>query len=427
MALLPTNAASPLAAVLLLIALLQHRQATAYQRPIHQAAAASSSTRHLRASRALFGGAGRVGLSAVAVPRRRRSMLLQDPGRRRGAIGPSLLTRHMETVASTGTGSSDTDSGSAATSASPGTGQLNKMQSTLTKLGLMLYILSMCLSLPVALLPPALAERFRLIDRQKREQYALRSGCFCSRWLMRLIPFANIRVIPAPFEDDPKPSIWVCNHTSMLDVFVLLAVDKALRGKNKRPIKIVYWKGLEKNPITKLLFTQCGMISVDMADNGNGTANEYDRGSFKKLLRDMKQAFDEGYDVGILPEGQLNPTPERGLLPVFGGAYTLARMSRRQIRMMALHGVHNLWHPDETIGMTPTARDVEVRAYPVGKPFDSSEEFVTVFAKIVGHFGATGNDLADLDLWLDGTRWEEIQRKVEEIEKLEKELEEEGE
>mmetsp|Transcript_21369 Transcript_21369/g.43940 ORF Transcript_21369/g.43940 Transcript_21369/m.43940 type:complete len:427 (+) Transcript_21369:189-1469(+) len=426
MALLPT--AGPLTAVLLLAVLvLQHRPATAYQQPIHQAAAASSSTRHLRASRALFGGAGRVGLSAVAVPRRRRSMLLQDPGRRRGAIGPSLLTRHMETVASTGTGSSDTDSGSAATSASPGTGQLNKMQSTLTKLGLMLYILSMCLSLPVALLPPALAERFRLIDRQKREQYALRSGCFCSRWLMRLIPFANIRAIPAPFEDDPKPSIWVCNHTSMLDVFVLLAVDKALRGKNKRPIKIVYWKGLEKNPITKLLFTQCGMISVDMADNGNGTANQYDRGSFKKLLRDMKQAFDEGYDVGILPEGQLNPTPERGLLPVFGGAYTLARMSRRQIRMMALHGVQNLWHPDETIGMTPTSRDVEVRAYPGGKPFESSEEFVTVFAKIVGHFGATGSDLADLDLWLDGTRWEEIQRKVEEIEKLEKELEEEGE
>ena len=151
----------------------------------------------------------------------------------------------------------------------------------------------------MALLPPFLAEKVGFIDRLKREQYALRSGCFCSRWLMRLIPFANKTVVPF-LEDDPEPSVWVCNHTSMLDIFVLLATDKKLRGKNRRPIKIVYWKGLEENPVTKLLFTQCGMIPVSMADNGNGNANEYDTGSFKRLLRDMKAAFADGFDIGEL-------------------------------------------------------------------------------------------------------------------------------
>ena len=180
---------------------------------------------------------------------------------------------------------------------SVGKRQLNKAQSALTKAGLLLFIVGMCMALPVALLPPYLAEKFGFIDRLKREQYALRSGCFCSRWLMRLIPFANISVFPY-LEDDPEPSVWVANHTSMLDIFVLLATDKKLRGKNRRPIKIVYWKGLEDNPITKLLFTQCGMIPVDMAANGNGNANEYDKGSFKRLLKDMKAAFADGFDIG---------------------------------------------------------------------------------------------------------------------------------
>ena len=175
--------------------------------------------------------------------------------------------------------------------------QLNQVQSALTKAGLLLFIMGMCMALPVALLPPFIAEKFGFIDRLKREQYALRSGCFCSRWLMRIVPFANISVVPY-LEENPEPSIWACNHTSMLDVFILLATDKMLRGKNRRPIKIVYWKGLEENPITKLLFTQCGMIPVEMADNGNGNANEYDKGSFKRLLKDMKAAFADGFDIG---------------------------------------------------------------------------------------------------------------------------------
>ena len=90
--------------------------------------------------------------------------------------------------------------------------------------------------------------------------------------------------------------------------------------------------------------------------------------------------------------------------------------------MMALHGVHNLWHPHESIGKTPSQRDVQVRAYPPGKPFETSEEFVTVFKKVVGHSGAVGDDLNDLDQWLDGTRWAEVQAKQAEIEKLEKDL-----
>lgn len=165
------------------------------------------------------------------------------------------------------------------------------------------------------------------------------------------------------------------------------------------------WKQLEDNPVTKLLFRQCGFIPVSMVDNGNGNKNEYDMSSFRTLLKETKKAFAEGFDIGILPEGQLNPNPESGLLPLFSGAYTLARMSKRPINIMALHGIGKLWHPVN--GLECTSRKIKVRAYPHGRHYSSNDEFVETFSNVVGHFGQTGEDIDDLQEWLDGSKWQE--------------------
>eukprot|EP00549_Striatella_unipunctata_P009806 CAMPEP_0118718778 /NCGR_PEP_ID=MMETSP0800-20121206/29004_1 /TAXON_ID=210618 ORGANISM="Striatella unipunctata, Strain CCMP2910" /NCGR_SAMPLE_ID=MMETSP0800 /ASSEMBLY_ACC=CAM_ASM_000638 /LENGTH=249 /DNA_ID=CAMNT_0006625865 /DNA_START=272 /DNA_END=1020 /DNA_ORIENTATION=+ len=209
---------------------------------------------------------------------------------------------------------------------------------------------------------------------------------------------------------DPKPSIWVCNHVSAMDVFFMLASDRALRGKNRRPLKIIYWQELDNNPVTRALFHMCGFIPVQMAANKAGEANNYDRSSFKTMLKQIKLAFEEGFDVGILPEGQLNPHPTEGLLPVFGGAYSIARMSRRPIKMIAIHGTHQLWHAKH--GMEITGNDVKLRCYPPldGRLYASSDEFAETFKHVVGAFGTTGKDLArdELEGWLDGSTWEKM-------------------
>ena len=101
-----------------------------------------------------------------------------------------------------------------------------------------------------------------------------------------------------------------------------------------------------------------------MEANGSGNPNEYDKKSFINLLRQTKKACKEGFDILILPEGQLNPWPEQGLLEVFPGAVKLAQISKRPIRFVGLHGLHRLWHPDDEIGMTITGRDVKMRTYP---------------------------------------------------------------
>jgi len=288
------------------------------------------------------------------------------------------------------------------------TQKLGNFRATVTKVGMISYIVSLCISLPLILIPPEMMRRARIISTTKREILSLRACQFCCRWLLRLIPFAKIQVTPPEdcsddlksMNEDPEPSIWVCNHTSMLDVFFLLAADKKMRGQNKRPIKIVYWKQLEDNPVTKILFRMCGFIPIQMEANEPGEKNKYDTKSFKIFLRAAKQAFTDGFDIGILPEGQLNPSPESGLLPVFSGAYTLAKMSRRPIKMIALNGAHKLWHATE--GMKVTDRIVHVRAYPNGRKFESSDDFSDTFMHVVGHFGATGKDVDNLDKWLEG-------------------------
>ena len=145
----------------------------------------------------------------------------------------------------------------------------------------------------------------------------------------------------------------------------------------------------------------CGFIPIQMEANEPGEDNKYDPKSFKIFLRAAKKAFTDGFDIGILPEGQLNPTPEAGLLPVFSGAFTLAKMSRRPIKMIAINGAHNIWHA--TDGIIAKERAVSLRAYPGGRKFESADDFSETFENVVGHFGATGKDVDNLDKWLDGT------------------------
>ena len=146
-----------------------------------------------------------------------------------------------------------------------------------------------------------------------------------------------------------------------------------------------------------------GFIPVDMENNGNGNPNQYHPGSFKQMIKSAKQAIVDGFDLLVLPEGQLNPTPLAGLQPVFPGAFALAKSSNRPIQMIALHGTHNLWHANEDIGMTVVDKDVTIKAYPPLKKCNSYEDFYEAFSTVVGTFGPRGHDIPDNELakWID--------------------------
>lgn len=108
----------------------------------------------------------------------------------------------------------------------------------------MLFVASMCVALPLTLLPQQLLVPLGLKTPTEAEKMALETGQFCARTLHQLIPFCSIETITDGCDNtknhEYEPAVWVCNHTSMLDVFILLAADLRLRGPNKRPIKVVY-------------------------------------------------------------------------------------------------------------------------------------------------------------------------------------------
>ncbi|KAL7538432.1 hypothetical protein ACHAWF_006086 [Thalassiosira exigua] len=281
--------------------------------------------------------------------------------------------------------------------------KLTPLESSWTKYCMIAYVAHMCAFLPMSLLPTYVQTKLGLLSKPESEHQALQVGQKCAATLLKWIPFMNLEITPNVV-DDPEPTIWVSNHVSNLDTFVFLAADEKLRGKNRRPLKTIYWKGLDANPICRILFHMAGFISVDMANNGSGNPNEYNRTSFKQMLKDTEKAIDEGFDIFILPEGQLNPNPEKGLQPMLPGAYALAKSSKRPIQMVALHGCHNLWHADESIGMSPVDRTVKYKAYPpIRREFDSAEDFIEAFTAIAGTFGSTGKDLPseELDRWFN--------------------------
>ncbi|KAL9179127.1 hypothetical protein ACHAXT_000169 [Thalassiosira profunda] len=287
----------------------------------------------------------------------------------------------------------------------PSQSKLTPLESAWTKYGLLAYVAHMCAFLPLSLIPTYVQTRLGVLSKSESEHRALQAGQKCARTLLRWIPFMNVKVTPY-LSDDPQPTIWVSNHVSMLDTFVFLATDEELRGKNRRPLKTIYWKGLDANPICKILFGMAGFISIDMADNGNGNPNEYNRSSFKQMLNETRKAIDEGFDIFVLPEGQLNPTPEKGLQPILPGAYAISKGSKRPMQFVGLHGCHHLWHADESIGMTPVGRDVKIRAFPPAEAgFRDAAEFQEAFTAILGKFGATGIDPTqeELDYWLKRT------------------------
>jgi hypothetical protein len=129
---------------------------------------------------------------------------------------------------------------------------LSSIEAAISKLGMILYIASMCVALPLTLFPLYILDQSKLVSQTQREQWALSIGQHCASGLLTVIPFCDLKVIPSSYEqqhpnDKPEPSIWVCNHTSSLDVFMLLASDLRLRGKNKRPLKCVYVSPLPYN------------------------------------------------------------------------------------------------------------------------------------------------------------------------------------
>ncbi len=83
--------------------------------------------------------------------------------------------------------------------------ELSPLMTNMVRIGMMTFIAAMCLALPLTLYPQKLLYRLGIIDRVKKERWALATGQFCARTLLRIIPFCTIETSKSPeYDMNPK-------------------------------------------------------------------------------------------------------------------------------------------------------------------------------------------------------------------------------
>ncbi len=103
-----------------------------------------------------------------------------------------------------------------------------------------------------------------------------------------------------------KPYIFVANHVSMIDVFLLVSVAKS------NPLVFIGKKELDKIPIFGYVYKKT-MILVDRSNSE----------SKKKVFEATKEKINSGISIGIFPEGTV-PKIDIELAPFKHGAFTIA-------------------------------------------------------------------------------------------------------
>ena len=198
-----------------------------------------------------------------------------------------------------------------------------------------LYIITVSLTMPPSIFARRLATRLRAwltlsrAGTARLERSSIRASQRCARVARFLLPYCKLSLSlppPPPGKDDAaEPTVWCCNHQSMLDVFILLSTSHLFLP---RPCKIIYWRGsganspnaflpflgscltdkggtlfltppslplslslslplflsretptrartwvTESNPVTRYVFRSCGFVPVDMVANDAGEDN----------------------------------------------------------------------------------------------------------------------------------------------------------
>jgi len=118
---------------------------------------------------------------------------------------------------------------------------LSPLPALLTKLGMFSFLASLILSLSLSLPLLRLAGFILRWKTATLQRQSFWYANFTARTCLKLFPFARFETksyANSSNDKHPQPTVWTCNHQSMLDIFFMLAGDKKLRGRNRRPIKV---------------------------------------------------------------------------------------------------------------------------------------------------------------------------------------------
>ncbi len=147
---------------------------------------------------------------------------------------------------------------------------------------------------------------------------------FLLRFLVYLLSLVTYRVKAVGLSNIPRegPAVLVCNHVSFIDWFILA-------GAVKRPIRFVMYKGIYDLPVMRFLFRQAGVIPI--------AGRSEDPACFERAFEQIHEALQQGWLVGIFPEGAL--TGDGEIQPFKKGVEHIVRRDPVPVVPMALNGL----------------------------------------------------------------------------------------
>ena len=140
--------------------------------------------------------------------------------------------------------------------------------------------------------------------------------------------------------DAKRPTLYVCNHASLLDVFLGIWMSRiGTCGVAKK--EIVYY------PFLGQFFWLAGHLTIDRGNNSKAVA------SLKKLVEFVTK---NRLSIYIWPEGTRSKSGR--LLPFKKGAFHLALATKLPLVPIVIRGTHRAW-PNRTLRLYRTTVEIE--------------------------------------------------------------------
>lgn len=147
---------------------------------------------------------------------------------------------------------------------------------------------------------------------------------FCA-WMLSRVMY-RVQVEGHHHVPETGPCVVVCNHVSFVDWLVLL-------GTVKRPIRFVMDASFAKMPVIGWLSRQAGVIPIASA--------KVDPAIKERAFEAIHEALQEGWIVGIFPEGQITRTGD--FTPFRKGVEQILARDPVPVIPMALNGLWGSW------------------------------------------------------------------------------------
>lgn len=191
---------------------------------------------------------------------------------------------------------------------------------------------------------PAMYRGLRALERGDNEEVDEIAYEYVPRWCKGLIRLAGVEITVTGSENIPdRPCVFTANHRSMWDIPVMLTSF----GK---PIPLVSKIETAKIPLIRQWMKLLHCQFLDRSAPRQGI----------EVINNSAALIEQGYSVGIFPEGTRYKGEEGGIGPFLGGAFRIASKTGAPIVPVAIFNTRAILEGDGHFTMKPAKAAVHI-------------------------------------------------------------------